>query len=45
MPKLRSNKNERGDLLAQVKIHLPTQLSNEEKTHFEALRDLRSKSK
>jgi molecular chaperone DnaJ len=44
MPKLRSTKNERGDLLAQVKVLLPSQLSKEEKAHFEALRDLRPKS-
>jgi DnaJ-class molecular chaperone len=43
MPKLRSSKNERGDLLAQIKVMLPTQLSEQERAHFEALRDLRLK--
>jgi molecular chaperone DnaJ len=42
MPKLRSAASERGDLLAQVRVHLPANLSKEERAHFEALRDLRS---
>jgi len=40
MPKLGSNA--KGDLLAQVKVVLPTSLSKEEKELFQKLRDLRS---
>jgi molecular chaperone DnaJ len=44
MPKLRSTKNERGDLLAQVRVLLPTNLTDEERIHVEALRKLRAPS-
>jgi DnaJ-class molecular chaperone len=45
MPKLRSPKNERGDLLAQIRVKLPTNLSNDEISHFKALRDLHADKK
>ncbi len=41
MPKAKSEKHERGDLLARARIVLPTKLSAEERGHFEALRTLR----
>jgi DnaJ-class molecular chaperone len=40
MPKSKRDKAERGDLLARACIVLPTELSDQERTHFEALRAL-----
>ncbi|MFL5760462.1 MAG: DnaJ C-terminal domain-containing protein [Thermomicrobiales bacterium] len=41
MPKLRSTKNERGDLLAQIRLKLPEKLSAKEKSLIKELRDIR----
>jgi DnaJ-class molecular chaperone len=43
MPELK-NPDQRGDILAIVEVQLPTNLSDEEKKHFEALRQLRSRA-
>ena len=40
MPSLR-NPDERGDLLAEVQIHIPTNLSERERALFEELRGTR----
>ena len=40
MPKLRK-KDEKGDLLAEVKVHLPEKLNEKERKIFEELADLR----
>ncbi|MCB0161402.1 MAG: J domain-containing protein, partial [Caldilineaceae bacterium] len=40
MPSLR-NPDERGDLLAEVQIHIPTNLSERERELFEELRQTR----
>ena len=40
MPDLK-NPDQRGDLFAEVEVQLPTNLTDEEKQHFEALRKLR----
>jgi DnaJ-class molecular chaperone len=41
MPRLKSGKNERGDLLARARIVLPTKLTERERELFGQLRDLR----
>jgi len=40
MPMLGS-RNGRGDLFARIRVHLPEQLTPEEREHFEALQQLR----
>jgi molecular chaperone DnaJ len=44
MPKLRSEKHERGDLLAQIRVKLPDNLSSKEKSLFKELSALRKNS-
>jgi DnaJ-class molecular chaperone len=44
MPRLKAVKGERGDLLAQVRLRLPDNLSTKEKALIKELRDLRKKS-
>jgi len=45
MPKLKSTRNERGDLLAQVRVTLPASLSAKERALFKELQELRKREK